>query len=176
MTPQFLIRAAEPSDAPALQALFSLPEVYPQTSLMPYPDVALWQKKVADRAESWQSLVAEIDGELVGQVTLHPEAKIRRRHVASIGLAVHPAFSGRGIGRRLMTEAIMLCERWLNVQRIELIVYVNNEVAVALYQKLGFVIEGTLKGYGFGDGAYQDVYFMARCRWPDASSATPNPE
>ncbi len=164
-----MIRAIEPKDATALQALFSLPEVYRQTSLMPYPSEVFWQQKITP-VDGWHHLVAELDGQVVGQVTIYLEPKIRRRHAATLGLAVHPDFSGRGIGRQLMIAAMAVCDDWLNVQRIELIVYTDNEVALRLYQKLGFVIEGRMLGYAFREGAYQDAYQMARCRWPHPQS------
>jgi len=48
------------------------------------------------------------------------------------------------------------------VQRIELEVFVDNEAAIGLYRKFGFVVEGTLRRYAFRDGKYVDVLAMAR--------------
>jgi L-phenylalanine/L-methionine N-acetyltransferase len=52
----------------------------------------------------------------------------------------------------------------LNLERLELDVYTDNEPAVRLYAKFGFVIEGTLSRFAFRDGRYADVYAMARLR------------
>jgi L-phenylalanine/L-methionine N-acetyltransferase len=43
-------------------------------------------------------------------------------------------------------------------------VFVDNEPAIRLYKKFGFVIEGTLVAYAYRDGQYIDTYTMARLR------------
>ena len=47
---------------------------------------------------------------------------------------------------------------------IELTVYTDNERALALYRKAGFVIEGTHKAHALRDGRYIDSHSMARIR------------
>lgn len=37
-------------------------------------------------------------------------------------------------------------------------------MAIALFERHGFVIEGTGRGYAFRQGALSDVYLMARYR------------
>ena len=69
-----------------------------------------------------------------------------------------------GVGSRLLTAAIDACEKWLNVSRIEVEVYSENLAAVRLYQKHGFVQEGTCRDYAFRDGRYVDAHIMARVR------------
>ena len=53
-------------------------------------------------------------------------------------------------------------DRWAQVLRIELTVFVDNERAITLYRKFGFRLEGTHRGYALRDGAYADVHAMAR--------------
>ena len=48
--------------------------------------------------------------------------------------------------------------------RLELEVYVDNEPAIRLYERFGFVREGTMRQYAFRDGVYVDAYLMARLR------------
>jgi putative acetyltransferase len=86
----------------------------------------------------------------------------RRRHTAEIGMAVHDDYQGRGVGTALLSGLIELAERWLGLIRLELTVYTDNERAIALYKRLGFVVEGTLRKYGMRDGQYVDAYTMAR--------------
>lgn len=109
-------------------------------------------------------LGAEIDSRLVGTLGLHVSSNPRCRHVASIGMAVHDEFAGRGVGSALMAAALDLCDNWLNVFRVELDVYVDNEPALALYRKFGFQLEGTQRAVAMRDGRYVDSYMMARLR------------
>jgi putative acetyltransferase len=71
-------------------------------------------------------------------------------------------WQGKGIGTALMRAAIELVGKWLNLTRLELTVFTDNERAIALYRKFGFEIEGTLRKYAFRDGQFADVYTMAR--------------
>jgi putative acetyltransferase len=43
-------------------------------------------------------------------------------------------------------EAILdIADNWLKLKRVELSVFTDNEPAIALYKKMGFVVEGTKK-------------------------------
>jgi len=91
----------------------------------------------------WSSMpggyVWEENGEVVGNVSL---VRIRYRQ-RSIGLianvAVHPSFRRRGIGGALVEKAIQEALR-SRVEEIWLQVREDNEGAISLYQRLGFVI------------------------------------
>src|SRR4051812_17574624 len=87
----------------------------------------------------------------------------RHRHVGEITLvAVHPHWTGRCAGRALMATAIELADDWLNLRRLSLVVLVDNSVALEMYRRLGFVVEGTMIQYGFKRGEYIDAHVMAR--------------
>lgn len=75
-------------------------------------------------------------------------------------------WQGKGIGAALMQAAIDLAAKWLNLFRLELGVYPDNEPAIKLYKKFGFQVEGTQGGYAFRDGQYVDTLMMARVRLP----------
>ncbi len=79
-------------------------------------------------------------------------------------MAVHDKCQGQGIGTALMEAAIELADKWLNLVRLELTVYTDNEPAIKLYQKFGFKIEGTLERYAFREGNYVNAYSMARIK------------
>jgi putative acetyltransferase len=83
-----------------------------------------------------------------------------------MGMAVRDDWQGRGAGTALLQAAIDLAEQWLNLSRLELEVYTDNEPAIRLYKKFGFRIEGTLVHFAFRDGQYEDAYLMARLRMP----------
>ena len=48
------------------------------------------------------------------------------------------------------------------MKRLELTVEVTNTIAINLYKRQGFVIEGTKKNTMFVDGVFVDEYMMAK--------------
>ena len=63
-------------------------------------------------------LVAELDGRVVGSLSVHVESNPRRRHCAGIGMAVHDGFQGRGVGTALLLAALDLADNWLGLHRL----------------------------------------------------------
>ena len=61
-----------------------------------------------------------------------------------------------------MKAALDLADNWLNILKLELEVYTDNEAALRLYEKFGFTIEGTLVRNTFRAGQYVDAHAMAR--------------
>jgi putative acetyltransferase len=82
----------------------------------------------------------------------------------SVGMGVRDDFQGKGVGTALMAAIVDLADNWLNVFRLELTVYTDNERAIALYKKFGFQIEGTHRAYALRAGEYVDSHAMARIR------------
>jgi putative acetyltransferase len=90
----------------------------------------------------------------------------RRRHVAAIGMGVADDMNGKGIGTALLEALIEAADKWLDIHRLELTVFADNERAIALYERYGFEREGLLRDYAYRDGRYADVITMARLRKP----------
>ncbi|MEO8739054.1 MAG: GNAT family N-acetyltransferase [Casimicrobiaceae bacterium] len=158
-----VVRRADVRDAEAIQATFAGPKVIAGTLQLPYPSVETWRKRLGETAADDFLLVASIDGEVIGNLGLHPASKSpRRRHVGTVGMSVRDDRQGRGVGSALMQAAVGLADGWLNYQRLELWVYTDNLAALALYRKFGFVIEGTCRAHAFRSGKYADTYAMAR--------------
>jgi L-phenylalanine/L-methionine N-acetyltransferase len=63
-----------------------------------------------------------------------------------------------------MAQLLDVADRWLGLVRVDLTVLTYNERAVAMYEKLGFVKEGTQRKAAYFDGKYHDLYLMARLR------------
>jgi putative acetyltransferase len=53
-------------------------------------------------------------------------------------------------------------DRWAQVLRLELTVFADNDRAIALYRRFGFVEEGRHRGFAMRDGRYVDALAMAR--------------
>ena len=162
------VRAREPRDVEALAEIFNCPGVIAGTLQLPYQSVESRRERLARQAPDAYSLVAEIEGRVVGNLGLHLEPAPRRRHCAGIGMGVHDDFQGRGVGTALMTALVDLADNWLGLRRIELSVYTDNPAAIHLYEKFGFVVEGTARHYALRNGVYVDVYMMARLREPES--------
>lgn len=159
------IRRAEPADYKAVQQVHAQPRAIWGTLQVPFPSEEVWKKRLTDAGDEMYALVACVEGEVVAMAGLHVYPKSpRRRHVGYVGMAVHDKWHARGIGTALMKAIIELADNWLNLARLELNVWIDNEPALRLYKKLGFEIEGTQRKYAFRDGAYVDAYAMARVR------------
>ena len=92
--------------------------------------------------------VFEQNDEKVGMFKLYP-LTYRTSHIAYLGgVAIHPQFSGRGFGKRMMSEMLELSLQ-KGYLRIELGVAVVNEKAIQLYEKAGFQKEGIMRKYTY---------------------------
>jgi L-phenylalanine/L-methionine N-acetyltransferase len=158
------IRHSSEADIESIKEIYEGQKAYSGTLQLPFPSVEKWKKRLGELSQGLHSLVAEVKGEIVGQIGLETMQNPRRKHVGLIGMAVKDSHHGQGIGSRLLSSAIDLAENWLNISRVELTVYVDNEAAIALYKKHGFKIEGELIDYAFRNGKYINAYHMARIR------------
>ena len=165
------IRRAQPGDAAAFVRIMGHPDVQANLLQMPYPGLAQWSARLAEGAaldKADLQLVAELpdahgDQQMVASAGLHPvSAALRRRHVMNLGISVAPEAQGQGVGQALMAALCDWADRWGQVLRIELTVFVDNPRAIALYQRHGFRQEGRHVGYALRDGTYVDVLTMAR--------------
>ena len=85
-------------------------------------------------------LVAEADGELVGELGLH----LARYGVADLGMLVAAGWRGRGVGTALLAEAIDRARK-AGAHKVALQVWPHNAAAIALYERFGFEREGHLR-------------------------------
>jgi putative acetyltransferase len=159
---ELVIRRVEADDAAALARMHAYPNVIANTLQLPYPSVASWSERLAKWGKDDILLVGVADGLVIASAGLHLNASRRRSHAALLGISVQDDWQGRGIGRALLAELMRMADGWLNLQRIELTVFADNERALALYQKFGFEVEGTLRAYALREGSLEDVLTMAR--------------
>lgn len=94
---------------------------------------------VAEHPDDADQLIAEVHAYKTG-------VKVFDHVLGDLTLVVHPSFQGKKIGRTIFT--IFLEEIGQNrndIGRVELIARESNMAAIALYQSLGFSIEGRLE-------------------------------
>ena len=165
-----VIRAARVQDSEAIAAISAMPGFRAGTLRLPFQAADLTRKFLESHGENDLSLVAERDGVVVGSAGWRRFAG-RRLHAAAIGMGVHDDHVGQGIGTALLSAIIDAGDLWFAIRRLELTVYTDNDAAIRLYRRHGFVTEGTLRDYAFKQGRYVDAMAMARIRLPATGEA-----
>jgi len=160
------IRRTQAADSAAVARIFDGPLVVAGTLQLPFASADVWQRRLAaDPTGGIISLVACVKAEPVGMIGLHTNPDNPRvQHVAELGMAVRDDRQGRGIGTALLRAALELADGWLQLRRVHLSVYTDNEPAVRLYRTHGFEVEGTQRELAFRAGRYVDAFLMARLR------------
>lgn len=168
---RIVIRPLRVTDTDDIYELTHMPNVLWGTSLLPSTTLDMWRQRIEQWVQDQQQhvFVTEIQNKAVGMISVHV-LEGRSHHVARLGMAVHDKFQGQGLGKMLMLTALDLADNWLNLMRLELDVYVDNERAIRLYKNFDFEIEGRLRNKTFRGGSYIDSYLMARLS-PKTTSA-----
>jgi L-phenylalanine/L-methionine N-acetyltransferase len=101
-------------------------------------------------------------GTPVGMFKLSP-LKHRCNHIFYLGgLAVHPDFTGKGLGVKMMQEIMDLAQK-NGCKRLELSAGTENLRAIELYKKVGFEAEGVMRKYTYlkREGRFLDELLMS---------------
>jgi putative acetyltransferase len=152
------------SHVEGVTALYNDPAVTRQVLQMPFQSAEIWRQRLMPENERMVKLVALHQGAVIGHLGLEAFSRIRRSHAGSVGMAVSVAWQGKGVGSKLLAAALDVADNWMNLHRVELSVYADNEAAIALYRKFGFEDEGLFRDYAVRDGQWVDTLSMARLR------------
>jgi RimJ/RimL family protein N-acetyltransferase len=165
---QITIRAIQESDAAAFLALrtqldgesrFMMLEPGERGQDLERQRAQLRSVLASDNDMIWLAITG--DQQLAGYLEAEGGRFRRNRHVATLIVGVLHAYQGQGIGSRLFQGL----ESWAGeagIQRLELTVMVHNEAAYALYDKMGFSVEGRRRRSLWVDGEFVDEYSMAK--------------
>lgn len=105
--------------------------------------------------------VCEVNGVIVGWADITPNSRQSMSHVGSLGMGLIKPYRGKGYGKKLLKNVID--HAWLQrLKRLELEVFSDNEIAVNLYKKMGYEVEGIKKYARLYNGIYQDIVVMAQ--------------
>ncbi len=147
------IRQAQPEDA---QSLLSLKKSYIDGSttvplyIDEYKNDEAQERALIERylAEANSVLlVAECDGQLIGNLDLTGNQRRKLYHTGMIGMGVAKGWQGKGVGSLLMQAVINRAKDNGLLKIIWLEVYADNMAGLALYKKFGFEHCGTMKGF-----------------------------
>jgi RimJ/RimL family protein N-acetyltransferase len=159
------LRPARPTDARGLAALFAA--VRSEGRWLLTPPSALSQPSEAFfigemiRSSDGLTLVAEADGEVIGNVLVSVERNTVSSHVGTLSIVVANGWREVGIG----SEMVRAAQQWSaahGLLKLALAVFPDNERAIAVYERAGFVREGLRRRQYRGEGdVLRDELLMA---------------
>lgn len=119
-------------------------------------------------------LVALIDDEIAGMITVIASPNERIKHIGEFGMSVRAKHWGQGIGSNLLGSMIGWARESGTIRKLDLSVNTNNAPAIHLYEKFGFEREGTIRRDSCIDGRFYDSYAMGLLIDPDDDSPSEN--
>lgn len=105
--------------------------------------------------------IAEENKRLLGYLMAIGGKARRNRHSAYLIIGIRKTERGKGIGTKLF-QALEKWAKTKKMHRLELTVAVRNKAGLALYEKMGFEIEGIKRDALLVNGEWVDEYYMAK--------------
>ena len=160
-TPRLNLRPISVSDAPALFAARSDPDVmrfwdWPvQKSVAEVEDVfRLYAPAPRDESMLWWAVALSPHGPAIGECDLNTIDHQHRR--AEVGYLFARAHWSKGYAAEATQAVIATAFGALKLERLTARVHSGNEKSVRLLERLGFRYEGTLRAYFLRDGERRD--------------------
>lgn len=127
-------------------------------------NVEAQSKWIEDAEKSNTSIIVGVydkNGRIVGFCNGSSYKDIKRKHRAALGVSIHPACRGLGLGKMLMETLIGNMKKFDDIKIIELDVMTENIPAIKMYERLGFKRGGIFpKAFIFPDGKVIDNLTM----------------
>ena len=164
------LRGAERSDLEKFVVWVNDPEVTAGLTLflpMSSVDEEKWFENAMQRPQEEKPLVIDMndggDWRLIGNSSFFDFDWFSR--AAEVGIMIgDKTVWNQGYGTEVMTLLLRHGFETLNLNRIYLRVYADNQRAIRTYEKAGFVHEGRLRQAVYKRGAYNDVLYMSVLR------------
>ncbi|KYF48903.1 hypothetical protein BE08_18175, partial [Sorangium cellulosum] len=104
-----------------------------------------WNKPLDEPlwGRAWLLLTSDPRPRVVGHVELRGGRVLSESHRAVLAMGILGPYTGQGHGRRLLETAIAWARDRAGLSYLDLGVFSNNERAVRLYTRMGFVPTGT---------------------------------
>ena len=145
---QVTIRLMKPEDGKALLAFAqSLPEddlLFLSVDITKPEVVDQWGRNV--QSGRVNTVLAEMDGQLIGHGTLSLNELMWTRHLGEIQLMISPEHRGRGLGNILANEVFAIAQE-LGLQKIVARMASEQRGALQVFERLGFKAEALLADY-----------------------------
>jgi L-amino acid N-acyltransferase YncA len=108
-------------------------------------------------------ILAEHDGKIVANATLHYQTFGWGRHIAEIRITIAPVFQGRGLGRLLLEEMSRLASQH-GVKRLLARIVDKSGAVIRTFEKAGFQPLTVLKHYvkDVHRNEYADIALLAK--------------
>jgi RimJ/RimL family protein N-acetyltransferase len=107
------------------------------------------------------ALIAELSGDLIGELNFSNYDRERLSHVGSFGMSVGKAHRGKGVGKELLSTLLAWARANPKIEKVGLAVFSSNDAAIKLYRKMGFCEEGRRpKEIRLRDNCYVDDVLM----------------
>lgn len=82
-------------------------------------------------------LLAQADGKIIGDATLHQQLGGWKRHIGRVSVLVHPQYRGRGLARSLVHEIVEMA-RHIGLEKVEAEFIGEQEAAIHVFAMMGF--------------------------------------
>jgi len=113
-------------------------------------------------------IVAEVDGRIVADATLHRRLTGAYRAVGKVRIVVAPDFRRMGLGMWMILDLVNVAMHCRLEKLIAELVVEKEHPAIEAFKRLGFVTEGTPADMAKGpDGRPYDVVYMVKTFSPD---------
>jgi len=113
-----------------------------------------------NKSANSQLLVAEYEGQFIGNIDLTGSKRLRMKHTAMIGMGIHQEWRNQGLGKVLMESIINWAKNESYIEVIWLDVYASNLLGLNLYKNTGFKVSGMIKGFFKHGNEYFDKVQM----------------
>ncbi|MCU5561417.1 arsinothricin resistance N-acetyltransferase ArsN1 [Bacillus cereus group sp. TH153LC] len=114
------------------------------------------------RGERYAVLVAEMEGQIVGWVSLNPYShRCAYNGVADLSIYIDREQRGKGIGKRLLQKIEEVAIQ-NDFYKIVLFTFPFNALGQGLYRSMGYREVGVFKNQGKLDGEFVDVMAMEK--------------
>jgi RimJ/RimL family protein N-acetyltransferase len=107
-------------------------------------------------------LLAEIEGEIVGNLTFRSGKRPRTQHAGEFGVSVRQKYWGKGIGKLLISSLLTWAREHRQIRKVNLRVRADHAGAIQLYQEMGFQVEGRLTREFMINGEFFDALVMGK--------------